>query len=134
MIWHKRRLEQAAGSGDEHDVRVLVVEDQQLIALEIASMLEELGHAVVGPFGSLEAADRAVRGGGFELAVLDINLEGAFIFPLVDTLRQRGVPYVLSSGYDDMSRFPEHLRHAPRIEKPYGLDTLAAAMDRAAGR
>lgn len=91
-------------------------------------MLEELGHDVIGPFGSLEDADRAVTRGGFELAVLDINLEGAFIFPLVDTLRARGVPYILSSGYDDMSRFPEHLRDAPRIEKPYGVDALADAM------
>lgn len=115
-------------------MRVLVVEDQQLIALEIASMLEQLGHAVVGPFGSLEDADRAVSHGGFEIAVLDINLEGAFIFPLVDTLRQRGVPYVLSSGYDDMSRFPEHLRDAPRIEKPYGVDALAGAMEQARRR
>lgn len=118
-----------AGSSDERFVRVLVVEDQQLIALEIASMLEELGHDVIGPFGSLEDADRAVLRGNFELAVLDINLEGAFIFPLVETLRGRGVPYVLSSGYDDMSRFPEHLRDAPRIEKPYGVDALADAMD-----
>jgi DNA-binding NtrC family response regulator len=112
----------------------LVVEDQQLIALEIASMLEQLGHAVVGPFGSLEDAARAVASAQFELAVLDINLEGAFIFPLVDTLRARGVPYVLSSGYDDMSRFPEHVHDAPRIEKPYGSDALAAAMEQARAR
>jgi DNA-binding NtrC family response regulator len=112
-------------------VRVLVVEDQQLIALEIAAMLEELGHEVVGPFGGLEQAEEAVAQGDFDMAVLDINLEGAFIFPLAEQLVQRGVPFVLSSGYDDLTRFPDSLQAAPRIEKPYGMNSLSAALSKA---
>ena len=80
---------------------------------------------------ALAAAERCVKLCG---AWGNYSMQARGYLVQAQALRARGVPYILSSGYDDMSRFPEHLRDAPRIEKPYGVDALADAMDAALRR
>jgi PAS domain S-box-containing protein len=108
-----------AGAG-----RVLVVEDESLIAMELKADLAERGWTVVGPAQSLTEGLAAVRGGeALDAAVLDVNLAGRAVYPLAVELRTRGVPFVFCSGYemvDPEGRFPD----APILRKPVNADLL----------
>lgn len=109
-------------------LRVLVVEDEAFVAQEIVSMLEELHCEVVGPFPRVDRA-REVLAADVELdgALLDINLNGEFVYPLADELLARGIPFIFASGYDSANIPQDYVRH-PRLEKPFGQDELRARM------
>ena len=72
--------------------RVLVVEDESLIAMLVEDGLETLGYEVVGPVGTVDAALRIVEQTPFDLALLDINLGGKQSFPIAEALEARGIP------------------------------------------
>src|ERR671919_3069546 len=102
--------------------RVMVVEDEMLVAMELETLLEEQGCAVMGP---APTADRALALIDQELpdaAVLDVNLNGQTALPVVKALRAQGVPFVLATGYGHALQ-PE-LRQAPRVDKPVDHDKL----------
>lgn len=102
-----------------HDQRILVVEDDYLIAAALAELLEESGAVVVGPFGRVAQALDAIRGAAAPLAagVLDVDLRGETSYPVADALAALGVKVVLTTGYDTSAIAPEY-RHLPRCEKP----------------
>jgi DNA-binding NtrC family response regulator len=104
-------------------IRLLVVEDEYLIASDLAFVLEGAGAEVIGPAGTVEDALALVDSGGARLngAVLDVNLRDARVFPVADALAAIGVPFVLTTGYD-ISAIPAAYIQAPRCEKP--IDTL----------
>lgn len=79
--------------------RVLVVEDEMLVAMMVEDMLAELGHEVVGPAMRLEAALSLARNATIDIAVLDVNLGGAKSFPIADVLKGRGIPFLFATGY-----------------------------------
>ena len=106
------------------DLRILVAEDESLIALDLETMLSAIGCEVVGPFSSLEDIANAARQGPIDGALLDVNLRGRQVFEVVSELLDRGVPVVLTSGYDDASLFPPAFRHLPRISKPFNEAAL----------
>ena len=87
---------------------VLVVEDEPFIALDVAELLETAGCRVLGPFGCLEEGLEAAEKGNFDLAVLDVKLRGAAVWPLAQLLRARGVPFVFLTGYSMIENF-EHV-------------------------
>jgi CheY-like chemotaxis protein len=97
--------------------RVLVVEDEFLVAADIALMLEELGCHPVGPIGDLEAAVRAAAEEPLDAALLDVNLHGRSAIPVADALAARGIPFVFCTGYDARG-LPRH-GDAPRLAKPF---------------
>jgi DNA-binding response OmpR family regulator len=107
-------------------VHVLVAEDEYSIAMLVAEYLEMEGVHVVGPAGNLAALDALVEEGGLDAALLDINLGGELVFPLADRLAEAGVPFVLTSGYDDC--IPPRFAGVPRCGKPYRLDALRHAL------
>jgi CheY-like chemotaxis protein len=80
-------------------LRVLVVEDEGSVALLIESMLEELGCEVVASVATLAEAVSAARAGTFDFAVLDVNLNGELVFPAAEILKDRGLPFIFSTGY-----------------------------------
>jgi DNA-binding response OmpR family regulator len=81
-------------------LRVMVVEDEFIIADEIAAIVEESGHEVLGPFGSIEEATGALSGGvSPDIAILDANLRGRSSSPVAEKLRELGVPLCLCTGY-----------------------------------
>ncbi|MQW89475.1 response regulator [Sinorhizobium saheli] len=98
--------------------RVLVVEDEFLVALQIENDLAAAGYTVVGPFTSLSASIAASRAEHFEIATLDLNLRGEFVYPLIDELVARCIPILLLTGYAD-SDLPERFRALPRLGKPF---------------
>ena len=107
--------------------RVLVVEDEYFIAAEIAELLRREGAVVLGPAGTLGGAWLIVESAeGLDAALLDVNVQGEMIWPLLDSLQSR-VPVVLTSGYDQ-SAIPARYREISRCEKPADADTVARAL------
>ena len=112
-------------------LRVLIVEDEAIIAMTAEDMLEELGHQVAGVAGSVPEALALVERGGFDLALLDINLNGAQSLPVAEALRARGLPFVFATGYGAAGR-GEEFADVPFVTKPYRLKDLSEALEKAA--
>jgi DNA-binding response OmpR family regulator len=104
-------------------MRILIAEDEFLVSIQLAEDLQSAGCSTVGPFNTLEAATRASRRERFDVAVLDINLNGAKVYPLADELAARGVPFVFLSGYI-RADLPERYRDSPQIMKPHDPASL----------
>jgi len=112
---------------DTCSLKVLVVEDESLVALDIENMLEEMGCKVVASVPRLvRALDLASRL-DFDLAVLDINLAGEVVYPLAFRLAARKIPFVFSTGYSTASLPPE-LSDRPILKKPVMLANLKRAV------
>ncbi|MFC0386675.1 response regulator [Muricoccus vinaceus] len=112
------------------DRRVLVAEDEYMIAEEIVEALVDAGAVVLGPVSTVgEALDLLVAENEIHGALLDVNLVGRTIWPVVDVLLARGVPMVLATGYE-ASAIPPVYIHLPRCEKPVGIRDLTRAIAR----
>jgi CheY-like chemotaxis protein len=108
-------------------LRVLVVEDEGPVAMLVETMLEDLGCAVVLSAASVRQALELARRGGFDVALLDVNLAGEKVFPVADELRRLGVPFAFASGYGADGLRPD-LKDVPIIQKPFQLGDLEAAL------
>ncbi|MCK1542393.1 response regulator [Bradyrhizobium sp. 160] len=104
-------------------VRVLLVEDEGLVALMIEDMLEELGLKVVASAAQVKKACELATTASFDLALLDVNLAGEFVFPVARILRGRRIPFLFSTGYGGPP-LEEEFRNAPAIGKPFSADQL----------
>ncbi len=109
-------------------LRVLVVEDEALISLELAATVTELGGRVVGPAATVAEALRLVAKGRIDAAVLDLNLAGERSDPVARALREAGVPFVVSTGYGEDVELASPLGEARRLGKPIGSGLLAEAL------
>jgi DNA-binding NtrC family response regulator len=99
--------------------RILVAEDESFIALDIERMLESFGCEVVGPVSSVKEVLQYAVNGGFDGALLDVNLRGQQIFEILPELENLGLSLIITSGYNDVTLFPEAFRKMPRIAKPF---------------
>ena len=109
---------------------ILVVEDEPLIAMMLEDFLESLGHRVHATCESVGEAVKAVDQGGFELAILDVNLKGENVWPVASRLREKQVPFVLATG-GHVDPPPAEFNSVPVIEKPYTIDRVNPAIDAA---
>jgi len=110
--------------------RVLVVEDEVLVGMLIEEMLRELGYELAGLSTHLDQAVTLARTAPFDVALLDINLNGQQSFPVADVVRARGLPFLFATGYG--SRIvPEPYRDVPILQKPFSLEELRGALQRA---
>lgn len=107
--------------------RILVVEDSPVVAPFTAEVLDELGCVVVGPAPNMAAARQLMEDETFDAAIVDVHIRGERVFPLCELLEARDVPFVLSSGYADWA-MPEKWEDRPRLQKPYTLDDVEAAL------
>jgi CheY-like chemotaxis protein len=107
---------------------ILLVEDEYMLARHLKAELESLGAVIIGPVPSVEQAlERVVREPRIDVAILDVNLDGVFSFPVADALIERMVPFVFSTGYDDAvttGRYPS----IPKCDKPYVMGRLLKAI------
>lgn len=104
--------------------RILLAEDEGLIALDVEDMLQNFGCEVVGPLSKLEDILLAIRAQPLDGALLDVNLRGRQVFDILPEFISRNIPVVLASGYDDAKLFPDAFRELPRICKPFDQGTL----------
>ena len=110
---------------------ILIVEDEPLIAMMLEDFLESLGHAVVGTCESLEDALERVQAGGFDLAIIDVQLkDGKQIWPVADRLAEAGTPFVLATG-GHVEPPPERHAGVPILSKPYTIDAIEPALEQA---
>jgi CheY-like chemotaxis protein len=100
-------------------LRVLVVEDNFLIAEMISDLLQECGCVVIGPAPSLDSALQLLDEAQPEAALLDINLSGTLSYPLAGALESRRIPFVFLSGYDDNGILPPEFRTVRKLPKPF---------------
>lgn len=108
--------------------RILVAEDEYLIADDLRDALCAAGAEVLGPFSAVADVMEFINtDAAIDAAVLDINMRGDMIFPVADALRARGVPFVFATGYDEWS-LPERFSDATRLEKPVSAHRVTAAL------
>jgi two-component SAPR family response regulator len=108
--------------------RILIVEDEYLLADDLASVLREAGAHVLGPVPSVAAALSLIANEDrIDGAVLDINLRGEMVFPLAAALQDRGIAFIFATGYDE-EIVPERFAHLPRVEKPLNGSTAATML------
>jgi two-component sensor histidine kinase/CheY-like chemotaxis protein len=127
----ERRKPEAIPVGDRGTLqgrRVLVVEDEYLIATQTAATLAAAGCGVEGPAGRLDAALGLAVSHDIDAAVLDINLGDEMVWPVARALAARGIPFMFATGYSDILKPPADLASAPRIEKPIDADRLLSCL------
>jgi DNA-binding NarL/FixJ family response regulator len=115
------------GSVELRGLRILLVEDEFLVAMELETMLQDLGGEVIGPLGSLDEAVAVAREEALDLAVLDVNVGGRLVTRVADALAARDIPFVFCTGYDAAS-LPGRHAAAPILMKPCQAHELKNAL------
>ena len=109
---------------------ILIVEDEPLIAMMLEDFLESLGHSISATCDTVKCALDEVDKGGFELAILDVNLKGENVWPVATRLREKNVPFVIATG-GHVDPPPPEFNDAPVIEKPYTVDRVTPVIEAA---
>ena len=107
---------------------VLIVEDELMIRMLLDGMLTDLGHTVAAEAGRIDEAMVAAQQAKFDVAILDVNLNGQPITPVVEVLIKRGLPFVFATGYGQRG-VPDAYRNAVTLQKPFQAEALAKALD-----
>ena len=107
--------------------RLLIVEDEYLLAQDLTDYFQELGVEVIGPVGSVSEALKLLNLVEVHGAILDINLRGERVYPVADALRQKRVPFIFASGYGGETE-PAAYADVPRCIKPVDFSVLAKAV------
>jgi len=113
--------------------RILVVEDETILAMMLEDVLLDEGYSVVGPFARVAAALQAAELEALDAALLDVNLAGEMVFPVAEMLARRGIPFLLVTGYDNRILGEAHLDW-PVLTKPYRWDDVVARLAVMIGR
>ena len=106
----------------------LVAEDEAMIAMLIEDFLDMLGHGIAAMVSSVSDGLAMIAKGGFDAAILDVNLGREKCWPLADALREKGVPYIFATGGGDTIPTPHAA--APTLSKPYTMASLENALER----
>lgn len=109
---------------------ILVVEDEPLIAMMLEDFLETLGHKVHATCETVQHSLEAVDGGGFDVAILDVNVNGESVWPVAHKLREKNIPFVIATG-GHVEPPPPEFAQVPVIEKPYTMDRVTPAIEAA---
>lgn len=106
--------------------RVLIVEDEALIALMLEDILVEMGATIAGSAATISKGMDLAHSTEFDIAILDVNVRGESILPVAEILRGRGVPTIFATGYGN--GIADITKGAPVIGKPYSPEKLMAAL------
>jgi len=113
--------------------RVLIVEDESLVAMLLETILEDMGCTPVGPAANIDEGLAFVAGeAALDAALLDVNVAGRQVFPVAEALRARGVPFVFSTGYGE-SGLPDEWRGQATLQKPFTEAAVRDALMKAMG-
>ena len=112
--------------------RILVVEDEPLVAMHLEDLLIALGHAVVGLATRIDKALILARDGDIDFAILDVNVAGTQSFSVASILRQRGIPFIFATGYG-VEGLIDGYRDELALRKPYQEEDLESVIQQALG-
>ena len=112
-------------------LRVLVVEDEVMISALVEDMVAELGHSIAGLAASVEEAAGLAEGAEFDVALLDVNLQGQTVESVAKMLARRGKPFVFTTGYGERV-IPPEFKDRPMLPKPYHIEQLGEILSRVA--
>ncbi|ABA05035.1 response regulator receiver [Nitrobacter winogradskyi Nb-255] len=116
-------MESAKPSGGS----VFLVEDEVMIRMMVADMLEELGYSIAAEAGDIEQALQLARTTNFDIAILDVNVNGKLISPVAEVIEGRNRPFIFATGYGTQGLPPEYCNR-PSVQKPFQMDGLAAVI------
>jgi len=108
--------------------RVLVVEDEMMVAMLVEDMLTDLGYEVVTVASRMDSAIEYAQHAEFDIAILDLNLNGEKSYPVAEALRARNVPFLFATGYGEAA-LAESYRDVPTLQKPFVSGQLRYALD-----
>src|SRR5258706_6234383 len=111
---------------------VFLVEDEVMIRMMVTDMLEELGFSIAAEAGEINEAIKLAQSAHFDLAILDVNVNGKVISPVAELIQARNRPFIFATGYGS-SGLPEEYRDRPALQKPFQLETLARMINAALG-
>lgn len=110
--------------------RILIVEDEPLIALLLQSELEGAGHRVAGPAHSLSEGMELASHEAIDVALLDVSLGRDLSISIADRLLARSIPFAFTTGYSDNLLLPEHLKSIPKLAKPYQVGNVLKLIEK----
>lgn len=111
-------------------LRVLLVEDEIMIALLLEEVLVALGCQVIGPIGRLKKALEIAEGEAVDVGILDVNINGNEVYPVAEALGARGIPFVFVTGYGRQGLSAPY-RDSPTLQKPFQVHDLQRAIEEA---
>ena len=123
----------AGPTGRVDGCRVLIVEDEYFVAQDLEQELKSIGATIVGPIADLSGAKDQISRNGFDVAIIDINLDGELAFPLADELMRQRIPFVFATGYG-ADIIPARFRGVMRWEKPFEMSKAITDMARLCGQ
>lgn len=109
-------------------LRIFLVEDEPVIRMMVVDMLEELGHTIAGEAGKVDQAIELAQSTDFDIAILDVNLDGDLVTPVAELIEARGLPIIFATGYGAWG-VPEEFQDCAALQKPFELKALAAALN-----
>jgi CheY-like chemotaxis protein len=115
--------------GSPNAKKILVVEDEFIIAMELQMMLQRCGYEVIGPVSTVADGLAAVDRENPDVAVLDVSLSGDSAIAVAERLRQKKIPFVFSSGYE-LQDLPVEMRNVPLLKKPFSFQLLHQQLNR----
>jgi CheY-like chemotaxis protein len=107
---------------------VFLVEDEAMIRMMVADMLEELGFSVAAETGEINEAIKLAGSTEFDIAILDVNVNGKVISPVAELLKARNRPFIFATGYGAQG-VPEDFRDRPALQKPFQIESLKSLLD-----
>ena len=113
---------------DSAKASVFIVEDEAMIRMMVVDMLEDLGYSVAAEVGDLDSALALSATAVFDIAILDVNLNGRIILPVAEAIYARGLPMIFATGYGAHG-LPDQFKDMPTLQKPFQMDNLAKAIE-----
>ncbi len=114
-------------------LRVLVVEDEMMVAFLLDDMLTRFGCTVTGPVARLEKAIEIAEREALDVAILDVNINGREVYPVAEALATRRIPFIFATGYGQAGLRPAY-RDCPTLPKPFRQDDLRVLLESVASR